>query len=69
MTIPEVDLDICTGCGDCVEFCSPGIVGLVNDKATIVSPEDCNYCTDCETFCSLGAIRCPFEIILKTEIP
>ena len=67
MAIPEIDLDICTGCGDCVELCSSGIVWLVNDKATIVSPEDCGYCTDCETFYPSGATRCPFEIILKTE--
>jgi MinD superfamily P-loop ATPase len=68
MAIPEIDLDKCTGCGDCVELCLFGIVALVNDKATIVRPEDCNYCTDCEIFCSSGAIRCPFEIVLiKTE--
>ena len=64
MVIPEIDLDICTGCGDCVELCSFGIVALVNGKAAIVRPEDCDYCTDCETFCPPGAIRCPFEIIL-----
>ena len=64
MAIPEIDLDICTGCGDCVEFCPFGIVELANGKATIVNPENCDYCTDCETFCPPGAIRCPFEIIL-----
>jgi ferredoxin len=68
MAIPEIDLDICTGCGDCVELCPFGIVKLQNGKAAIVSPENCDYCTDCETFCPPGAIRCPFEIILvKTE--
>ena len=64
MTIPEINLDICTGCGDCVEFCPFGIVALVNGKAVIVNPENCDYCTDCETFCPSGAIRCSFEIIL-----
>ncbi len=64
MVIPEIDPDKCTGGGDCVELCFSGIVRLVNDKATIVSPEDCDYCTDCETFCPSGAISCPFEIIL-----
>ena len=66
MTIPKIDLDICTGCGDCVELCPSGIVALVNGKATIVNPEGCDYCADCETFCSAGAMRCPFEIILVT---
>ena len=70
MVIVEIDLDKCTGCGDCVELCPFGIVALVNDKATIVRPEDCDYCTDCEIFCPSGAIRCPFEIVLvKTETP
>ena len=70
MAIPEINLDICTGCGDCVEFCPAGIVGLVEGKAIIVRPEGCGYCIECETFCPAGAIRCPFEIILvKTETP
>ncbi len=64
MAVPEINLDICTGCGDCVEFCPSGTVTLVNGKACIVRPEDCNYCSDCETFCPPKAIRCPFEIIL-----
>jgi len=70
IAIPEIDLDKCDGCGDCVEFCPSGIVGLVNGKATIVRPEDCNYCMDCEIFCPSGAISCPFEIVLaKTDTP
>ncbi len=70
MAIPEIDLDKCTGCADCVELCPFGVVALVGDKVIIVRPEDCSYCTDCEIFCSLGAIRCPFEIVLaKTEAP
>lgn len=64
MATPEVDLDLCTGCGDCVELCPADTVVLVNGKATILRAEDCTYCTDCEAFCPSGAIRCPFEIIL-----
>lgn len=67
--IPEIDLDQCTGCGDCIELCPCGIVALVNGKATIVRAEDCDYCTDCEDFCSLGAIRCSFEIVLLETEP
>ena len=62
--IPEIDLEKCNGCGDCVELCPAGIVALVNGKSAIVKPEDCNYCTDCEAICLSGAIRCSFEIIL-----
>ena len=63
--IPKIDLDACSGCEDCVEWCPTGAVALVNGKA-VVSPENCNYCTDCETVCPSGAIRCLFEIILVT---
>ena len=65
--IPEIDLDRCTGCGDCVEWCPKGAVALVNGKAVAAKPEECRYCTDCETVCRAGAIRCPFEIILVTR--
>ncbi len=66
--IPEIDLEKCTGCGDCVELCPSGM-RLVNGKATVISHKDCDYCTVCETICSSGAIQCPFEIILVTTEP
>jgi MinD superfamily P-loop ATPase len=65
--IPEIKLDECTDCGDCVEWCPTGAVALVNGKAVAISPEKCDYCTDCETICPVGAIRCPFEIILMSR--
>jgi NAD-dependent dihydropyrimidine dehydrogenase PreA subunit len=62
--ILEIDLDKCTGCGDCVVKCPTFAVELINGKPSIVREDDCNYCTECEVFCVVGAIRCPFEIIL-----
>lgn len=67
--IPQIDLDKCTGCGDCVEQCPTHAVEMVGDKAAIVWPQGCNYCTDCEIFCLSGAIRCPFDIILVKVEP
>ncbi len=67
--IPEIALEKCTGCGDCVEKCPTKAVELVRDKVIMVRPEDCNYCTDCEAFCPSGAIKCPFEIILTKLEP
>ncbi len=66
LAIPEIDLDKCDGCGDCVELCPSGAVTLVNGKAVVARLEDCNYCMDCEAICPYGAIRCPFEIVLAS---
>ena len=68
MPKPEVNLDICTGCGDCVEFCPTGAVAIINGKVAVVKPEACTYCTECEALCPSGAIRCPYEIILVTPV-
>lgn len=65
--MPEIDVEKCTGCGDCVDWCPTGAVALANGKAIVTSPEDCSYCAECETICPAGAIRCPYEIILVTS--
>ena len=65
--ILEIDLEKCTGCGDCVVKCSVQAVELVNGKPVLVRPDDCDYCTECETYCTAGAISCPFEIILLAQ--
>ena len=62
--VPEIDLEKCIGCGDCVEWCPAHAVALVDGKAAIERPENCNYCAECESFCPSGAIRCPFDIVL-----
>ena len=67
--IPDIDLDTCTGCGTCVEWCPSGAVGMVDGKAVIIKPQDCYYCADCEAVCSYKAIKCPFDIILVANPP
>jgi len=67
ISIPEVDLEACAGCGDCVRLCRGHAVELVEGKATIVRPQECDYCTECEAYCPSGAIKCPFEIVFEVE--
>lgn len=62
--LPEIDIEKCTGCGSCVEYCPTGAVKIDKGKAIVVKPEACSYCTECEAICPSGAIRCPYEIIL-----
>ncbi len=66
-TLPEIDLEKCTGCGSCVEFCPTGAVKLEDGKVIVVNAEACSYCAECEAVCPTGAIRCPFEIVLVKQ--
>lgn len=67
LAVPQIDVEKCDGCGECLTLCPAGAVALVEGKAFIARPEDCTYCTECEGLCPAGAIRCPFEIILVEE--
>ena len=62
--IPDINRKTCIGCGNCVDWCPVGAVGIVKGKAVIINPRNCHYCTDCERVCPVGAIACPFDIIL-----
>ncbi len=61
--LPRIDIERCTGCGDCVAACAAKALALVDGRAGIAHPEDCEYCGDCEDLCAVGAIARPFEII------
>ena len=61
--LPEIDREMCDGCGDCARVCHAGAVAIVDGKATITQPAACDYCADCEAACPVEAIRCPFEIV------
>ena len=62
---PEIDRELCTGCGDCVAVCPAGVLTLENGHAVMAHAEDCQYCGDCEELCPYGAIARAFEIILS----
>ena len=62
--LPEIDTDICTGCGDCVAVCPTGALAIVEGKAVMAHPELCIYDGECEPVCIVGAIQIPYMIVL-----
>ncbi len=64
---PVIDQEKCQGCGLCVDICTPGALGLVDNVVELQAPDKCGWCTLCELVCPYGAISCPFEIVIENE--
>jgi len=63
---PEIDTELCNGCGDCEEMCRPGVFalgepeGVKRARMTVSNPYNCVVqCTRCEPVCPSGAISLP----------
>ncbi|MFW9827806.1 MAG: 4Fe-4S binding protein [Candidatus Thorarchaeota archaeon] len=57
----NVDSELCTGCGTCVEICQMGSISL-NDDVLHIEPIRCIGCGNCVIHCSSEAIK-----LLKRE--
>lgn len=55
-----VNLDTCTGCGDCVGVCPVDAIQMEDGKA-IIDPEACIDCGVCDPECPVNAISAPAE--------
>ena len=52
---PIINIDLCTGCGQCVDACPVDVISIVNEKA-IINESRCNGCRDCVSVCPKSAI-------------
>lgn len=64
--LPRIALDVCNGCGECIQQCATSALGWQNGKAALLYPERCIYSAACETVCPVGAIELPY-LIVKSE--
>ena len=48
---PEIDIETCTGCGECVEVCPTEVFEIQDGKSVIVQPEECIECGACVDAC------------------
>ena len=51
----QINQDLCTGCGICVDMCAFGALSIKNNKA-IVDEATCSLCGACVNACPKGAI-------------
>jgi NAD-dependent dihydropyrimidine dehydrogenase PreA subunit len=70
MGISGIDMDRCTGCGECYEDCPMDVIRFDVEAAKpfIAYPEDCVVCFQCVTACPVGAVSVsglsPRELVL-----
>jgi NAD-dependent dihydropyrimidine dehydrogenase PreA subunit len=53
---PEINVEKCTGCGECVDICPVDVYELKNKKSVPVHADECLGCESCITACEQGAI-------------
>ena len=68
---PEVDANLCSGCGACTMACPEGdILQMVGHKAVLVSPTRCVGHGECEVACPMNAIKLVFGTKVRgVDIP
>jgi NAD-dependent dihydropyrimidine dehydrogenase PreA subunit len=74
--MPQIDIDLCIGCGDCIVTCPTDALALGNgtacpelaEVAVLAEPDACNYCGECESICPVGAIALPYQIVMESDV-
>jgi ferredoxin len=52
----NIEISLCTGCGDCVDECPLELLSLVDGKVFQAEPDQCVECGRCEDTCESGAL-------------
>lgn len=55
--VPDVNEDLCIGCGHCAEIC-PRVFELENEKSRVINPDKCSECN-----CQEAIDTCPVQAI------
>lgn len=68
---PTIAVELCTGCGHCLEFCSYGIFEkLADGKVIVIEPFLCRVgCSSCMSVCEPKAILFPPRQMLEDYRP
>ena len=64
--LPEINTVKCIGCELCVKLCPNGVLALINNIATVTSPQACEYTGACQEICPVEAISLTYEIVFST---
>lgn len=65
--IPEINMDKCSGCGKCTQFCYFNALALVKNTP-VVFPELCHGCEGCAIICPEQAVDKGNKIVGKVEV-
>jgi len=73
--LPQIDQELCTKCGLCVEACACGSLEMgatgpflrCADDSSVTCPEDIDCKFLCEEVCPTGALQCEFDIVLAPK--
>ena len=60
---PVIDTDQCIGCGSCVKACPEShhhVLGMINNKASLINPTECIGHGACKAACPVDAITLVF---------
>ncbi len=57
---PTIDEELCTGCGECQEFCDNDVFEMEEEVMIVKNPYNCVVgCSTCEKFCPNDALSFP----------